>query len=38
MIEELFGPETLQWSVQEKLDKSDEAGLIYWPPEGEMLH
>jgi DNA modification methylase len=36
MIEELFGPEALQWSVQEKLDKLDEAGLIYWPPEGEM--
>ncbi len=33
---ELFGKEAEKWSVQEKLDKLDSLGLIYWPTKGKV--
>lgn len=36
ILVQLFGPEVLELTVQEKLDKLDEAGLVHWPAEGEM--
>jgi hypothetical protein len=32
----LFGDKSEGWSVQEKLDALDKAGLIHWPPKGKV--
>jgi DNA modification methylase len=36
VLVELFGDKSESWSVQEKLDALDKAGLIYWPPKGKV--
>ncbi len=33
---ELFGDKSSDWSVPDKLDALDKAGLIYWPPRGKV--
>lgn len=35
-VAELFGPDALNWSVQEKLDALDKEGLISWPTKGTV--
>ncbi len=32
----MFGDVCLSWSVQERLDALEKAGLIYWPPKGKV--
>jgi DNA modification methylase len=36
VLVELFGDKSEDWSVPEKLDALDKAGLIYWPPKGKV--
>src|SRR5579884_445344 len=36
VLVELFGEKSENWSVQDKLDALDKAGLIYWPPKGRV--
>jgi DNA modification methylase len=36
VLVELFGDKSLGWSVPDKLDALDTAGLIYWPPKGKV--
>jgi hypothetical protein len=36
VLQELFGKEHNEWTVQQKLDALDNAGLIYWPPKGNV--
>ncbi|MCX5800894.1 MAG: DNA methyltransferase [Candidatus Eisenbacteria bacterium] len=36
VLQELFGKEYAGWTVQQKLDALDKAGLICWPPKGKV--
>ncbi|HWF20364.1 MAG TPA: DNA methyltransferase, partial [Verrucomicrobiae bacterium] len=36
VLVELFGDKSETWSVPDKLDALDKAGLIYWPPKGKV--
>jgi site-specific DNA-methyltransferase (adenine-specific) len=36
VLVELFGDKSLDWSVPDKLEALDKAGLIYWPPKGKV--
>ena len=36
VLQELFNNEYERWTVQQKLDALNNAGLIYWPPKGKV--
>jgi site-specific DNA-methyltransferase (adenine-specific) len=36
VLVELFGDKSSDWSVPDKLEALDKAGLIYWPPKGKV--
>lgn len=36
ILVELFGDKSSDWSVPNKLEALDKAGLIYWPPKGKV--